>query len=55
MFADYQRYNIIAFGGQECVGEKEEQASLISNYLGKEYIRIEFVAKGQIFLAVYVK
>jgi hypothetical protein len=29
MFPDYQRYNIIAFGGQECGGEKEEEVNLV--------------------------
>lgn len=55
MFPDYERYNIIAFGGQECNTEKEEQANLISRYLGKDYIKIDFVGKGEIFLVVFVK
>jgi len=55
MFPDYQRYNIIAFGGQECGGEKEEEVNLVQSFLGKDYNRIEFVGKGEIFLVVFVK
>jgi len=55
MFPDYKRYNIIAFGGQECGGEKEEEVNLVQDFLGKDYIRIEFVGKGEIFLVVFVK
>ena len=55
MFPDHKRYNIIAFGGQECGGEKEEEVNLIQSYLGKEYKRVEYVGKGEIFLVVFVK
>ena len=55
LFPDYERYNIIAFGGQECGSEKEDEVALIHSYLGKEYIKIDFVGKGEIFLVVFVK
>ena len=55
MFPNYERYNIIAFGGQECSGEKEDEANLIHRYLGKDYIKVEYVGKGEIFLVVFVK
>ena len=55
MFPDHERYNIIAFGGQECGGEKDEEVALIQSYLGKEYIKVDFVGKGEIFLVVFVK
>ena len=29
MFPEYERYNIIAFGGQECGSEKEDEVNLI--------------------------
>ena len=28
---------------------------MLRNYLGKEYTKVEFVGKGQIFLVVFVK
>ena len=55
MFPEHERYNIIAFGGQECGGEKEEEVNLIHSYLGKDYIKVDFVGKGEIFLVVFVK
>lgn len=55
LFPDYQRYNIIVFAGQECGGEKEEEVNLIQSFLGKDYKTIEFVGKGELFLAVFVK
>ena len=55
MFPDHKRYNIIAFGGQECGSEKEEEVNLIQSYLGKEYKRVEYVGKGEIFLVIFVK
>lgn len=49
-------YNIIAFGAQECSGEKEEEATLVADYLGKKnYVQVGFVGKGEIFMAVFVK
>ena len=55
LFPDHERYNIIAFGGQESGSEKEEEVALVQSYLGKEYINIGFVGKGEIFLVVFVK
>lgn len=55
LFPDYKRFNIIAFGGQECGSEKEEEVNLIERFLQKDYRRVEFVGKGEIFLVVFVK
>ena len=55
MFPNHQQYNIIAFAGQECVENVEEKVNLIANYLGKDYNRVDFIGKGQIFLVVFVK
>ena len=55
MFPDYQQYNIIVFGGQECGDKKEEEVNLIQSYLGREYNMIEFLGKGEIFIVVFVK
>lgn len=58
LFPEYQRYHIIAFGGQECSGDKEEEVNLVHDYIGRDnngYLRIDFIGRGEIFLVVFVK
>ena len=35
--------------------EKENQVELAKEYLGSEFIQVDYVGKGQMFLVVFVK
>ena len=35
--------------------EKETQVELVREFLGPEFVQIDYVGKGQMFLAVFVK
>ena len=56
LFPEKSNYNIIAFGVQECVrADKEAQVESVKQFLGQEFVQIDYVGKGQMYLVVFVK
>ena len=47
LFPEPNKYNIIAFGAQECVkGDREEQCNQISSYLDADFVKVGFAYHG---------
>ena len=54
LFPNYQNYNIIAYGCQECHSH-EAEVQFILEHLHRDFELIDMVGKGELMLAIFIK